>query len=137
VKITLRHLEPGENDSELLILGASVGAVLTALAWTGSRLPLPVCTFHLMTGHACPTCGGTRSVVALLHGRVMEALSWNPLVCAGMVAMALLDLYAGWVLLARCRRVRVHLGRREARILSAAFVSLVAANWAYEVLRGV
>ena len=37
-----------------------------------------------VTGCPCPTCGATRCVLALLHGRVAEAPAWNPLVFAGL-----------------------------------------------------
>ena len=38
------------------------------------------CTFKLLTGYDCPGCGSQRALHALLHGRVAEALHFNPLV---------------------------------------------------------
>ncbi|MHB2015882.1 MAG: DUF2752 domain-containing protein [Candidatus Xenobia bacterium] len=38
---------------------------------------IDICLFHRMTGLPCPGCGMTRSVVALLHGNVSEALAFN------------------------------------------------------------
>ncbi len=35
------------------------------------------CPFHKLTGLYCPGCGGQRALHALLHGRVLEALSLN------------------------------------------------------------
>lgn len=40
---------------------------------------LPPCSFKILTGYHCPGCGGTRSVHALLHGRIADAFSFNPL----------------------------------------------------------
>ena len=37
------------------------------------------CLFHEATGLSCPGCGSGRAVLALLHGRVLEALGYNPL----------------------------------------------------------
>lgn len=61
-----------------------LGAV--AAPWLAWRFPpassgfYPHCpiyeTFHIY----CPGCGGTRAVSALLHGRLADALHFNPLV---------------------------------------------------------
>jgi hypothetical protein len=61
-------------------------ACVAAAAWVLYRFPpassgfYPRClineTFHV----DCPGCGGTRAVAALLHGRLAEALHFNPLV---------------------------------------------------------
>ena len=40
--------------------------------------PLP-CIFHLLTGLYCPGCGAGRACYSLLHLRVKDALSYNPL----------------------------------------------------------
>jgi hypothetical protein len=39
----------------------------------------PICLFHKLTGWNCPSCGGTRSVYALLHGNIPLALKDNAL----------------------------------------------------------
>lgn len=36
------------------------------------------CTFRAVTGYACPGCGSTRGLHALLHGDVIAALKFNP-----------------------------------------------------------
>jgi len=90
-----------------------------------------------VTGCPCPACGATRCVLALLHGRVGEALGWNPLVFAGLAGIALVNLYAAAVLAAGLPRARLSLGAPEARLARVACVLLLAANWAYEIHRGV
>jgi hypothetical protein len=39
----------------------------------------PICQFHALTGLNCPGCGGTRSLYALLHGKLALALKDNAL----------------------------------------------------------
>jgi len=39
----------------------------------------PPCLFHQISGLYCPSCGSTRAAHHLLHGRLMEAFSSNPL----------------------------------------------------------
>jgi hypothetical protein len=137
MKATLRHLEPGEPDSELLILGASGGIVLSGLAWVESGLPLPRCAFRAVTGCPCPTCGATRCLLALLHGRITEAAEWNPLVFAGIVGMLVLGLYYAVTLVAGLPRVRLAIDKTEGRLLRWGCIILVASNWAYVIRHGV
>ena len=137
MKAKVHQPQPGQPDPELLALGASAGTLAWGCAWVAGGLPLPACAFHAITGCPCPTCGATRCVLALLHGRLGEALAWNPLVFTGIAALALLNLYAAAVLAARLPRVRLSLTGCEARILRWACVVLLAANWAYEIQHGV
>ena len=49
-----------------------------------------VCLFKQTTGLACPSCGTTRSIQALLHGDLLEALTINPLGLIGFAAIVIL-----------------------------------------------
>ena len=137
MNVTVKHLKPGGTDPELLVLGATAGTLAWGGAWLGCGLPLPQCAFHAITGCPCPTCGATRSIVALLHGRVSEAVGWNPLVFAGVVALIVLNVYVAAVLLAGFPRLRVSLGGGEARFFKILCVAVLAGNWCYEIHHGV
>ena len=39
-----------------------------------------LCTWRNLLGINCPTCGLTRAVCCLLHGRFADAFAYNPLV---------------------------------------------------------
>ncbi|MDE7206544.1 MAG: DUF2752 domain-containing protein [Lachnospiraceae bacterium] len=41
---------------------------------------LPTCSFYTATGYYCPGCGGTRAVMALLHGEIIKSLYYHPFV---------------------------------------------------------
>jgi len=43
----------------------------------------PDCLFAKLTGWECPGCGSTRALYALLHLRVTEAMTLNPLFTIG------------------------------------------------------
>lgn len=137
MRAAFRQLDAGEPDPELLALGASAGTAAWGCAWMVAGLPLPPCMFHAVTGCPCPTCGATRCVLALAHGRVAEAAGWNPLVCAGVVGLAVANVYAAAVLLTGLPRLRVSLGGREAAVLRAACVLAVLVNWGWVIGRGV
>ena len=42
------------------------------------------CIIHSMTGYYCPGCGGTRAVVALLNGQIIQSFCYHPLVLYGV-----------------------------------------------------
>lgn len=65
-----------------LLLIASLGVV-----WIAAYFLQPyvqhaptVCTFRLVTGKPCLTCGMTRATCALAHGKWAEAWHYHPLV---------------------------------------------------------
>lgn len=41
---------------------------------------ITICPFALMTGHACPLCGATRAVVAMVRMDVLTAWQMHPLI---------------------------------------------------------
>lgn len=71
------------------LAGLAAGGVgLSALyALTGVGLP---CPFRIATGWECPLCGGTRLGTALLHGDVVAAFAYNPVVLVGLVVLSVL-----------------------------------------------
>ena len=84
-------MRQGKTALRLLLgVGAPAGiAAVCALVYAG-RLSAP-CAFYAATGLYCPGCGSGRAVSALLHGRIAEALSYNPLLfILGVPAAAVL-----------------------------------------------
>ncbi len=75
----------------LVLAGLMVAAGGAALLYTvdpaGSSL-LPPCPFHALTGWHCPGCGSMRALHALLRGRVLAALDFNPLAMILLPAVA-------------------------------------------------
>ena len=55
------------------------------------------CLFHMVTGYYCPGCGGTRAVIALLHGDIIASFIYHPLVpytAAAFIVLLILKLKA-------------------------------------------
>lgn len=62
-----------------LVVGA-IG-VYVGLRWILPGLPgEPECIFRKNWGIYCPGCGGTRAVIAFLHGHFLESLRYHPVV---------------------------------------------------------
>jgi hypothetical protein len=87
--LTLRR-HPG-----LVIVPAVLG--LSALLGDGVEHGPVLCPLRFLTGLPCAGCGMTRAFVALAHGRLTHALSFN------LLAPLLFAWLAGWWLLALVR----------------------------------
>jgi hypothetical protein len=132
MRVQWRRLRPGELDAELIWLSMTVASAALGLIWLALHLPFPRCTFLTVTGLPCVTCGATRAAMALLRGDLAAAFWLNPLVFVGMAAVALFDLYALTVLLARAPRLRVAFPTRQARrALVAISCGVLLLNWIY------
>lgn len=62
----------------MLPVGILMGYV--ALRWIIPNLPDTECTVHKFLGLYCPGCGGTRAVIALLHGELLKSAWYHPFV---------------------------------------------------------
>src|SRR5687768_9464044 len=134
---TWRPLRPLEVDHEALWLtvgAASLCVLGVALATPGIQLPR--CAFKTITGLPCPTCGVTRTIIALSRGEVDRALFLNPLVAIACGVGVLYLLYAAAVLALRLPRFRPTVSAAGARRLRVAAVALLAANWGWLMATG-
>jgi len=120
---------------------AFVYAPLGVAAWWAAHSLLrhpserSLCLLLETTGVACPTCGGTRAVLACGRGDLAGAFAENPLVAAAGVLLALWFLYAlAATALPRLRR-SPRLSPREARCLRVTVAAAFATTWIYEILR--
>jgi hypothetical protein len=84
-----------------LVLETAVRRGESVLTLWGHRMPT-TCSFRLATGLPCASCGLTRSVVLLLHCRILDSWAQHPF---GVPTLAL-------ILLALPPRVAGVLGRR-------------------------
>src|SRR5205085_4961025 len=113
-------------------LVVSMTAAVAGTIWLGFGLPSPHCPFLAMTGYPCLTCGATRCALNLFHGSFLQAFSWNPLAFVALCGVALFDLYAAVVMLARLPRLRlVDWMRTDKHAARIGVIALIAANWIY------
>jgi hypothetical protein len=103
-----------------------------AALWVGLGLPWPICIFHDLTGWPCLTCGATRAAIQFFHGNFLSAWKWNPLVFAGLSAVAVFDVYAAFVLVTGSPRLRIaELTSAEKSLVRVLVIAALLLNWCY------
>jgi hypothetical protein len=63
----------------LVWLTLALGATYLFIFEPGKSGFFPACPFRALTGFTCPGCGSTRGLHRLLHGDVVAAFEFNPL----------------------------------------------------------
>jgi hypothetical protein len=63
----------------LIWLSIALGATYLFIFEPGKTGFFPACPFRTVTGFTCPGCGSTRGLHRLLHGDIVSALEFNPL----------------------------------------------------------
>lgn len=114
----------------LLAWAALVAAGAALEAFTGR--PVELCLFRRVTGYPCPTCGSTRSVVALLHGDLGRSFHFSPLLwVAGVLA-------AAWLLVRVLRGPRAWASSPAARRWGLGLgLAALLANWVWVLRRAI
>lgn len=51
------------------------------------------CLFHMITGAYCPGCGGTRAILALIRGNMVQSILYHPFVLYTVTSLPLFILY--------------------------------------------
>jgi len=111
----------------LLLAFLSFVLVASTLLWMMMK-GVFFCPWKVLTGYACPLCGGTRATVLLLCGDVVGAINMNP----GVVVSVLASMFWGVYRLLRPRITKFKTLRIHVRWL---VLMLFMANWVYLILR--
>jgi Fe-S cluster biogenesis protein NfuA len=90
--VTWRPLTLAERQLTFIWSGLILAMIALRPLWIVLAPYLRPCGLREVTGIPCPTCGTTRSGLALLEGRLADALLYNPLFTIAAVAG-----HGGWV----------------------------------------
>ena len=116
----------------ILLLAGALGAL-----WVALGLPLPPCLLRQATGIPCPTCGAGRMAGSLLHGDLLGALGWNPLMFLAGAGILTAGAVSGVRKLAGAPGLRVVLTAGEKRWARIGAVLLLVSGWVYLVAAGI
>jgi hypothetical protein len=127
--LRLRPANRTERQLAVLWAAAALSAALLRPVWIAVAPYLGSCTFRDLTGIPCPSCGTTRTALALLDLDLGSALAVNPLATiAGGVFIIGGGLALIWVLL---RGPIPTWERCWSRWWTGAVVGVVLINWIY------
>ncbi len=118
--------------------GIIYGLIALLVLIAARLLPLldvaPSCVFKGLSGIPCPSCGATRSVVFLSHGRVADAFLMNPAVATVVLIVVLYFLYSLFVYVLGLPKIFLDLTGKEKDRVRLTVVLLIAANWLYIII---
>ncbi len=119
------------EQKKIFLTSLALAAAFEGLAFVvrAAHIPVPPCVFFGLTGLYCPGCGGTRSLIALLHGQFLRSLIYHPVVPYG-AAVYFVYVYRNLLALLSIAAKRPGDSRR-ARLLNAA-----AGKWPLKCARG-
>lgn len=106
-------------------VSAVVAAAGVAVAYYFADLGsvwMPKCPFRLLTGLDCPACGSQRALHALVHGRVVEALGYNPFLVVSIPYFLLVAYTTFWPQSRQGRLLRYVQHPTVIRIYAAIFI---------------
>jgi len=70
-------INPAERRIKIFLATVFLGLILFPFLINPAPAGIITCKFHQITGHSCPTCGLTRSLVALTHFHVKAAFQYH------------------------------------------------------------
>ena len=97
------------------------------------------CLFYNITHIPCPSCGTTRSVMALLQGNLREALYYNPL---GIIVSLIAITLPVWIVIDVCMRKETLFSfynwinkKISFNIVTILIILLLLANWIWNIYK--
>ena len=131
-----KQREPGDVPVGALLMAPlfllPLGAWLVESGW----IAFGECGMKMIAGIPCFTCGATRATIALLHGDLLGAIAFQPLI------IGLYALLIGWGLVSfgAClfdRKLSLSLTSTENTIGKIALIVGPFVNWAYLIAAGI
>ncbi len=135
------------NKKKLYIFFAVLSAVgYVWLGWNAleqsAHTSIPtVCLFKEVTGIPCPSCGTTRSLVALIHGNIKESFLINPFGLVLALALLVIPLWIAADTLRRSDSFYKYYGLVERSLSANKWISgfavfIVVLNWIWNITKG-
>ncbi len=109
---------------------------LGAWAVETGRINLGTCSMKMAFGLPCWSCGATRGTIRLLHGDVVEAFTFQPMMMSLYMILftwGAISLVTFW----RGKRVKLELTRVERWLFGASLLVVPLTNWAYLINAGI
>ncbi|OGS34313.1 MAG: hypothetical protein A2293_13560 [Elusimicrobia bacterium RIFOXYB2_FULL_49_7] len=133
-----RPLLPNELNHEKIWFWVFLGALLLFKLIPIDSVALISCPIKNLIGLPCPTCGITRTVIAISEGKVEEAFTTSPFFALAFLGCGVYGLYAGVAMIFQTRRIRLVIEQPWKRYYPGMLLALVLVmNWLWLVFRGI
>ena len=127
----------------MLLSGCLAGYIWLGISLASYNPSAPngpeICLFKKVTHVPCPSCGSTRSVMAMIHGDWGQAMLINPFGFIIAVILCLGPLWAGYDLLFKRQTMWTGYIRAEKTIRKKAIaiplILLAVINWAWTMMK--
>lgn len=100
-----------------------------------------ICLFKNVTGIACPSCGTTRSVLAIFGGDISSAWFINPLGLLGATFLLLFPFVFGYQLFSKRKIVERLMDRIVGAIkqprMAIPLLMIMLVNWIWNITKGI
>ena len=134
---------PASLDRVAAVLTAAAAVVCVVVLWrvdpdarghgTHEQFGMDPCSWPVVYGIPCPTCGCTTAACQLVHGHVLRAFVTQPFGAVAAVVGVLLGAHALWCLLRRRSFVDLLVRVPFWRLVAGA-VALLLLAWGYKYL---
>ncbi|MBN1478684.1 DUF2752 domain-containing protein [candidate division KSB1 bacterium] len=131
--IYIKRTTPAERCTGLICLGFAIAGFLFVRFADRLLALMPPCLFHLWTGLPCPTCGATRTGIALSHLHLRDAFITNPLFFLIYTALILWGMNTLLGVVVK-KNAKITLSLQEKKLVRKLLISAVFANWLYLIL---
>ena len=112
----------------IIVIWLTLVGVATLINFKLSNF-VDLCLFKRFTGYPCPTCGTTRGILSLLHGKYIEAWYYNPLVFT-IGIIVIIDLLFKFIF---SRTIKISFKKSERKFVWLFALLLFLANWVYVI----
>jgi hypothetical protein len=85
----MQAVQGRERGLSALLVLASTAALIALYLKPPQAYGIPPCPFYFLTGAFCPGCGALRAIHSLLHGHLVRAIGFNPLLIFLLPLLAL------------------------------------------------
>lgn len=127
----------------LLFIACCAGYIWLYIGITTNKTetnPVEVCLIKQITNIPCPSCGSTRSVLALLHGELVQSVLINPF---GLIIVFIMVVTPVWILMdiVTKRQSLYHFYHKMENVLkkpqfAIPLILLVILNWIWNIIKG-
>jgi len=135
---------PGKKLYSILFIACAAGYIWLGLNISQGHheenIAVEVCLIKHTTNIPCPSCGSTRTILALLHGNIMDSLYWNPLGLIVLLIMLIIPLFMTYDFVCKKELLLKMYYKTEAtfrkRKYAVPAIVLILLNWIWNISKG-